>query len=275
MKALLDSLAKLEVSLQSHASLSEDLNPVLRLLHLGGVTTADLESVLSQYSLLPAQIVEFLSAGSSRLQEWSSVKVELERNIGEEMGSRTEGFSHYAILKRALQKELGLNVSAVQPLPSTRQFLRSIEAGLADQPKPFVAGILYGLEASAVPELTIVAKIINEYARILELNAPINLSGMNTTTRVRVEENMVGERYSLNLFFSSHLWDFEVGHKKGLASTLIKDLPSSSVSIQNFELGFECLLNAMDRWWGSLAQINGHSLAQKQEIIEASNNLLA
>jgi hypothetical protein len=274
MKALLDALAKIEVSLESHSSMNEDRNPVLRLLQAGSLSTADLESVLSQYSLLPAQIVEFLSAGSSRLQEWTNVKAELERNVGEEMGSRTEGLSHYTILKRAVRKELGLNVSAVQALPSTRQFLHSIETGLADQSKAFVGGILYGLEASAGPELTIVATIINEYARLAELKAPINLSGLNK--RVRVEENMISERYCLNVFFASHLWDFEVGHKNGLASSLIKDLPSSWASVHCFGLGFEHVLNEMDRWWDSLANTNEHSVEiRKQEIIEASNNLLA
>jgi hypothetical protein len=198
--------------------------------------------------------VEFLSTGASRLQRWTSVKAELERNIGEEMGSRTEGLSHYAILKRGLLKELGLNVSSVKPFVSTDRFLSSVKCGLTDQPEPFIAGMIYGLEASAVPELTIVAKIINEYARILGLNAPINLSGMNA--RATVEENMVSDKYSLNVFFASHLWDFEVGHKKRLASTFIQDLPSS-VNIQNIESGFEYVLTEMDRWWDSLAAKSG------------------
>jgi hypothetical protein len=270
MKSILDSLANLEASLQSHSSMNEEQNPVLSHLRTEGASETDLEFVLAQYSLLPARIVEFLSVGASRLQQWSSVKGELERNISEEMGSRTEGLSHYAILKRAVLRELGLNVTSVEPVVSTDRFLNSVKSGLLERPESFVAGMLYGLEASAVPELTVVAKLINEYARTLGLDEPINLSGLNA--RSNAEETPVGDKYSLNVFFSSHLWDFEVGHRKRLASTLIQDLPSSPADIQYLESGFEYVLAEMDKWWGSLGSTIAHFEQHEAQVPQMNSS---
>jgi hypothetical protein len=116
--------------------------------------------------------------GATRLRDWKKVKAELERNVGEELGTRTDGLSHYVILKSALLKELGLDVSDACPSNSTEHFLDSVRQELAGRPAAFVAGMLYGLEASAIPELTIVAEIINEYALLAGLKQPINIAAM-------------------------------------------------------------------------------------------------
>src|SRR5215216_640144 len=221
MKDVLQSFAGLDESLRrSHPSMSEEYNPALVRVADGTSIAGDLEFLLTQYSLLPAMIVEFLSTGARRLWEWPDVKIELERNISEEKGSRTDKISHYSILKEALLKEINLDISDVEGSAETHKFLNSIRIGLNNEEPCFVAGVIYGLEASAIPELSIVAKLINSYAELAGLNPPINFSQM-VGRGTNLKTDILGhDKYSLNIFFASHLWDFEVGHKRGLASTL-------------------------------------------------------
>lgn len=256
-KELSESFAELDDVVQTHPSMVEDLNPVIERIKRNELSAANIESVLAQYSLLPAMIVEFLTTGASRLQEWPHVKAELERNIGEEMGSRTEGLTHYAILKNGLLRELGLDVADVRAFSGTQAFLDSIRSGLRNQPEAYVAGMLYALETSAVPELMIVAKLVNEYATAIGSQPPIVLSGMSA--RKQIDVSLMNDRYSLNVFFASHLWDFEVGHKKRLATTLSEDLPVSSTFLKQFDAGFSFVMRAMDEWWLYLSKEDTHA----------------
>jgi hypothetical protein len=260
MKSFSKSLEDLGVCLNhKHPSMSLKYNPVLTNLQNDTFSEGELGSVLGQYSLLPAAIVEFLGSGRARLQEWTDVKTELDKNIGEEEGSRTNKQPHYMILKAALLRELHFDVSGVQALPSTTHFLELVRNGLVDQRKEaFVAGVLYGLEASAVPELTVVAKLINEYADAIGKEMPIAVESATGNPLKLEGGSTVKGKYSLDVFFALHLWDFEVGHKAGLETSLAKYLKTSE-EIKDFEAGFEYVLAAMDEWWVSLSQSNGMS----------------
>jgi len=270
-KPIIESLAQLENSLRSHSSMVEDMNPVFDRIRRNELSAIQIEGVLAQYSLLPKAIVEFLSTGTSRLQGWTNIESELERNVAEEMGSRTEGLSHYVILENALLRELGIDVENVRATVGTKEFLDSIKSGLSHQSAPYVAGMLYALEASAVPELMIVAKLVNHYARMIGLNSPIALSGM--TVRKQNDVSLVNDRYSLNVFFASHLWDFEVGHRKRLALTITEDLPTSPTCVSLLESGFNFVLTAMDSWWFSMSIKNASTdLAYDGCVVTNVNN---
>jgi hypothetical protein len=263
MNAVLQTLLQLELSFQSesdHPSMSLHRNPVLARLREGLFTAEEVGEVLGQYSLLPATIVEYLMIGATRLRDWKKVKAELERNVGEELGTRTESLSHYVILKSALSKELRLDISEARPSESTEHFLDSVRQELSKRPLAFVAGMLYGLEASAIPELTIVAEILNEYALLAGLKQPINTSAMTPRVKGSEPSGLRNNRYSLNSFslnsfFALHLLDFEIGHKQELASAL-EEYIKTATDRQSFEAGFEYVLNQMDEWWNALAQYN-------------------
>ena len=254
LNSIAQSWGRLAESLQfEHDSMSERDNPVLVLLQRGGLTAKELGNILAQYSLLPATIVEFLATGASQLKIWPDVRGELERNMREELGSRTDGQSHYEILKAALLSELGLDVTETCATNCTSEFLSLIRKGLLEESPDFIAGGVYALEASAIPELTIVACLINEYARLTELpNEPIDLFPLQSLKRDINRYVGVNDKYSLNSFFASHLLDFEVGHRNGLAAAVQKYVGPED--IEGFEAGFEYVLDAMDRWWQALAQ---------------------
>jgi hypothetical protein len=261
---------------QRHPSMDTRRNPVLTLIDEGKLNAGGIEEALSQYSLLPKRIVHFLSAGASRLQAWEAVGTELRRNIGEEEGSRTDDIPHYVILKDALRKELALDVQDVRPAEGTRRFLDAVDRGLTQQPAAFVAGMLYALEDSAVPELAVVASIINRYAMLTGRAEPINLAALTSGDRKASTPKDEKEKYSLNSFFASHMLDFEVGHRNGLASAIQGHIPVAEM--RAFEDGFEYVLDEMDVWWKTLAGSEGQDdlgeIKTQKEGTHADNGAL-
>ena len=244
---------RLTDTLGRHAALDVQRNPVL--LRAGRLTgeVSPVARVLGQYSLLPATIVEFLKIGKARLARWEEVREELGRNIDEELGSRTDGQTHYEILTTAAGRELGLSLADVEPMAATEEFLDDIRLSLHKQPQAYVAGVLFALEASAVPELTVVASVINEYAALTgSAESPIILSETDwkpsELSGRRTEHN-----YTLNEFFAAHLFDFEVGHRNRLAETLANYLVSPGEEAK-FAEGFGSVLHVMDGWWEALAE---------------------
>lgn len=242
---------KLTDTLGEHDAFDVRRNPVLVCAGQSG-EAASVASVLRQYSLLPATIVEYLNIGQARLAGWDDVREELERNVGEELGSRTEGQTHYDILVTAAGRELGLSLTDVKPTAATKQFLDDIRGGLHEQPPPHAAGMLFALEASAIPELTVVASVVNEYAALTgSAERPIILSEAVWALGEREGRGAAG-RYTLNGFFAAHLFDFEVGHKNRLAEALGKHLVSPREQVE-FAKGFGSVLCLMDCWWVALA----------------------
>lgn len=271
---------KLADTLERHAAFDERSNPVLvsaarRLSEAGSVA-----KVIGQYSLLPATIVEFLQIGEARLSRWGKVREELKRNIGEELGSRTDGQTHYEILKTATKRELGLCLSDVKPTPDTDEFLNDIKQGLYENSPLYISGMIFALEASAIPELTVVARIINEYAALTgHIESPITLSGRAWKTGDSTGRES-GKRYTLNSFFAAHLFDFEIGHKNRLAEALGAHLTTLH-ELAELEEGFESVLCLMDRWWEALAgEIRGPeavpllTVARQRVIAPLSANIL-
>ena len=88
-----------------------------------------------------------------------AVTRELDRNIGEELGSDSGGAPHYQLLAAAMRHEFDLNVWAVIPESATDCFIRSMWAALKEYNPLHVLGAAYALEATATPELAVVLDI--------------------------------------------------------------------------------------------------------------------
>ncbi|MBY0356450.1 MAG: DUF3865 domain-containing protein [Candidatus Obscuribacterales bacterium] len=246
---LATSLRNLDRSLsKDHSSISMLANPVIQKCIAKTVSAAHLEKVLVQYCFLPEQIVELLELACNRVSEWKYIKVELERNIAEELGSRTNDVSHYDILLQTLKSDAGLDNSNSIALAATNIFLDSIKKCMKENSPAYALGCAYGLEASAVPELSMVATIINNYAYLQGANQPlIDLANHKSVAK------SAGTTYNLNQFFAVHLADFEVGHKNGLGEAISLQLELNEINLQELEAGFEHVLTEMDSWWNALA----------------------
>jgi hypothetical protein len=237
--------------------MSEQLNPVVQKISTGNCRSNQLEQVLSQYCYLPARIADFLRLSIHQSNGWSDIGKELERNLAEEMGSRTDGLAHYFILQSCLKQEIGLEVSTSSLLPVTAFFLENIETSLANSASSYAIGIIYGLENSAVPELRIMANLINAYASLNEVGDKLIDVGNQ-----QISKPYPG-CYTLDSFFRLHLFDFEIGHKLGLVSAIARHSAQGKrgnqpIDLLLFEQGFEYCLNEMAKWWIGLAQLCSH-----------------
>ncbi len=233
----------------NHASMSSCDNPVLLGIERGSLTMTDVEGILGQYCYLPAMIVELLSVAKNRFAGFNHLESELSLNIQEESGSRTGGVSHYAILRNGLFKELGFAEPRRISAP-TAEFLIALEDSLKESTPSFVLGNVYGLENSAVPELSVVATIINAYAKLKgsECCLPNSFKTAKQLKKIKLNEP------NLAMFFAMHILDFEVGHKNRLALATIKQSESMALNVSEFKDGFEFVLDHMDSWWNQLAK---------------------
>jgi hypothetical protein len=222
-----------------------DRNPVLHAVAEGQKTPNALGAVLLQYSFLPGVIAELLARGVVKLCRWQTVRDELLRNLGEELGSRSEGRTHFAILSDGLKHELGLSAGSIEPSKDTLKFIEALRAHISDSPSLESAGALFALEDSAVPELRVVARLINLY-------------GHDTLGRAIVEEKNLGTvvpeggNWTLDRFLAAHIGDFEVGHRDFLAEALAPHV-SGEQDVAAVRQGFDKTLELMEIWWSALA----------------------
>ena len=247
--ALESCLSAIDQSLRlQHPALSTSANPVL-IDMLNNFWNADrIAKVLLQYCFLPAEIVDILNTARNRFANSSVIYSELTRNINEELGSRTNGSSHYEILRQVLLAELSIEISGSPQAMCTEEFLLALKKFLSGSANDYVIGAIYGIESAAVPELTIVATLINHYATIIGKVKPVIKMPMQRACFIDVSFG-----YNLNKFFAMHLLDFEVGHKNGLARAIEKYHFQNRLNLRQFNDGFEFVLQQMDNWWNKLA----------------------
>lgn len=226
------------------ATFLTDANPVLS----PSLNKAQVKFALEQYSVLPAKITRFLGKGVKRFGTFPSLEKEMRRNLAEEQGSRTHGKVHYTILCDALKQEMGVDVTKVIANQSTENFISTVWGALCKSSETYAAGVLYALEASAAPELIIVAKILNR----LEANI-IDIPAMQDGSATR-KVNRAAD-YNLSDFFVLHIHDFEKGHESGFRNAVNKDFSDNAT--EEFYAGFRLTLTAMATWWKELSELKG------------------
>ena len=113
-----------------------------------------LQYVIGQYSIFPKNIVSFLEFAKNKAKEmnWKNVEEEIIRNMGEELGSKSNGITHYDLLVNGVKEELGLDISNIQISESTKNFIESMKSILSNKNPYYIMGATYALEDSAVPE---------------------------------------------------------------------------------------------------------------------------
>lgn len=214
-------------------------NPVITALKSRHLNHTQGVEVLQQYFYLVSTITQFLTVAMVRIP-WTEVKEELRRNLNEELGSGTNGISHQELLETLLGKELGIEVR-VPWNEVTKNFISSLLLEFHKRPSNYAAGMIYALEATACPELLVVAEIINLTAQkqVVDLAKLKDPSGQKLN---KVE--------TLQGFLAAHTLEFEVGHESGLRTALeyvVNDW-------DQFEYGFYRVLNLMQIWWEGLAK---------------------
>jgi hypothetical protein len=164
---------------------------------------------------------------------WTTLVKELRDNVFEELGGGCGDIAHefgphYSILRKELHNVFDIDIHVVTASGATERFLSTIKSIV--QAEPIIAtGGVFALEASAVPELGIVMKLVSHLAQ---------LKGTALTT-------------NLSNFFKFHVNDIEVGHRDRLMQ-LIENQIADVDNFNKFVQGYDQLLGAMDQWWADL-----------------------
>ena len=219
-------------------------NPVVVNLSAGAINPDQGVEVLRQYFYLVTTIVQFLTLAMIKIPV-AKAKKELKRNLGEELGSRTNEQSHQEILETLLSRELGISVRSPWN-ESTKLFISELLLAFTIRAPRFIAGMIYALEATACPELIVVARIINLAAQKEVVNL-VSLSDKNKIAGLKKG----GAVKTLQDFLALHTLDFEIGHESGLRTTLEK---FAQEDWQQFADGYQFVLRLMHDWWQGLAK---------------------
>lgn len=188
--------------------------------------------IVNEYSALVAHIVPYLAHAQYRLMEFPEIVKELDKNIGEERGSKTHGFTHQDLLIRGLKAEKKIELCSFSWKKSTNRFTFQIAVAICNQSDSFVAGVIYALEDSATPELGII---------VTQLLAAIPSDGTGKS------------EISLDEFVSMHTEDFEPGHRDGFADAVVGYLENGTLNSEEFTEGFMFVMDLMETWWNELA----------------------
>ena len=224
-----------------YLAVNRKLNPVS--VNLPTTTPDQLIHIIQQYTLFPKQIVSFLRIAqeAAAKHNWQEIQDELQRNIGEEQGSQTEGIPHYDMLVKGISEELGpdLGYAPMADLenrlrfldasPTMDMFLNRMPEIVGNTDPAYAIGAAYALESSAVPELVIVRSAVEKAISIITCS-PMVRSGY------------------LGKFFDAHLKIWEPGHEEGLRRTSEAYITTSESQI-GFEKGFRDTMKAMDSMW--------------------------
>ncbi|MBW4491119.1 MAG: DUF3865 domain-containing protein [Trichocoleus desertorum ATA4-8-CV12] len=214
-----------QLMLEVYIAVDPQRNPIVR--SLNQASFSQLVYVIRQYSIFPKELVSFVKSSEDKAIEagWLEVASKVQENIAEELGSLTQGISHYDLLAEGLEEGLNLPIKDTIPSIATLHLLESMQA-LSDREAAYTFGAVYAIEATSISELMIVMQIIEQ---VIAGSMP----------------------YNLRYFFDMHLNEWEPEHEENLQKTLahcIKD-----TSFHQFEAGFCAVMEAMDLWWTELA----------------------
>lgn len=214
------------------AFVSTRKNPLLK---VKGMSETTLAYGLVQYSWFPRAIVTMLLAirDLARRYGWDAVASELTRNLGEELGTETNGIPHNVLFTRILEQECGLE-SEAEKSTATLKFVTSMFTQLLSGDRLHALGAVYALETTARPELLVVVKIITNLRKWQGHKKPGNF---NQATQK---------------FFDMHVNTWEPGHSEGLRLAA-EPILNSDEARASFENGFRAVLIIMETWWQELA----------------------
>lgn len=211
---------------QDYVAFSITENPVVQM--LSQASFAQIAYVMQQYSIFPKELVGFTELARRKAlgAGWNGVAQELQENIDEEMGSTTGGISHYTLLADGLEEGLGVAVKNTMPSVATSKLLRTV-LSLFDRQVDYVLGATYAIEATSIPELTLIVKLVEW-----------------------LHEGAIPK--DLQYFFGKHLDEWEIEHEAGLRTSVAAYIQPEEFG--EFAAGFRAMIDAMQVWWQELAQ---------------------
>lgn len=217
-----------------YGSLKTDTNPVI--INLPNWDAEDLKFLVQEYSGFSNESIHMFHDATIRLQ-WDGVKVEVARNVAEEMGALTNGIPHLELMRRGYREDLGVETDGVDYSACTRGFLQRMRGFFRNNNNAFVCGALLAFEATATYEFKGVEKILK-------------------TLKARQGGHI--EKDSLTgIYIQGHVADTAPGgnpeddHYAGMRTAIGKYITPENAS--DLIRGFVAVCTALNSWWEQLA----------------------
>lgn len=216
-------------------SVNKEKNPFFS--KIKSITLDQKLEVIKQYSLFPKNIISMLVNAAYLLSyhNWDKAVEEIIQNINEELGEGkgkiTKNYQpHYTVLRKVVQESFNENINKVIPNSSTNNFIREVKKVLSSEQPEIVAGGVYALESSAVPELFSLKELVISAAE----------DKSKTISQTFLD------------FFDWHVDDIEVEHRDRFLHVISVYIKTDQ-QWTAFEEGFNRIMKIMDNWWINLS----------------------
>lgn len=208
-------------------ALHRNNNPIFA--RLGEMKEWQLKKVIEEYSCLSNRAIQFLTTAMIYSYGWDELYKEIEDNIADEKGKRTDGIPHLVIMRDGYLNELGIDTHKAQAyhLVSTRSFLEEMDRIFNTSNKAYLAGAMLAFESVALEEFYIIDQVIVKYLA----HQGKEISGL---TKQYVDGHLL----------------FEIDHSNNLEKAILCHLKEEH--LLDFENGYINVCDTMDEWWKKL-----------------------
>jgi hypothetical protein len=207
--------------------LSVTSNPIIK--NLDNIYNKDkgfFKTLILEYSAFSNQAIHMLLDARIRNHDWEELKKEIDHNIDEEKGEKTNNIPHLEIMRQGYRKDLNIETDNYNISLITVTFLEKMGRIFRSDDNAYAAGALLAFEGTAIPEFYILDKIV-EYHND---KTPVK----NGLTKYYID----GHKY------------FEIGHEEGLRLSIKPYINSSNM--ENFIRGYASVVSCMSNWWNQL-----------------------
>jgi hypothetical protein len=220
--------------LQTHfPTLSQETSPVMASLDAWGAD--DLAFVLVEYSGWLNETIHMFLDARIRIY-WESVRKEIERNVGEEMGDLTGGVPHLELMRQGYFKDLGIETDNATHSAITQEFIKRMRQVFKSKDNAFEAGALLAFETVATEEFKVVNNMLRRRKALLGSEI-----GKNSLTDVYIAGHVIAEGEGV------HPEDL---HYEGMRGSIEPHI--NSQNIHKFIKGFFSVCVNINMWWERL-----------------------
>jgi hypothetical protein len=145
-------------------SLTLETSPIMA--NLDAWNADDLAFVLVEYSGWLNETIHMFLDARIRIY-WESVRKEIERNVGEEMGDLTGGVPHLELMRQGYFKDLEIETDNTSQSPITQDFINKMRQVFKHKDNAFGAGALLAFESVATEEFKVVNNLLRRRKALL------------------------------------------------------------------------------------------------------------
>lgn len=224
-----------DIARQAFPKLQAHSNPIR--INVRNWSEPELAFLIGEYSRFATAAVHMLFDAQIRLHS-GELSLELQRNIGEELGSQSGGIPHLELMRSGYRSELGLDTDAVEATALTREFIDRLSAVFCSANRSFLAGALLAFETVAVDEFRVVAAMIYRFGELRAVTlAPESLTARYIAGHVSLTADDDGN-------------DPEMEHYLGMLNAVGASVePSEYPEVAR---GFLAVCLELEAWWDAL-----------------------